>query len=144
MMAPSLGADRRGRAAAIALGKAMQLTNILRDVAEDLVRGRCYLPSEELAAYGLHASQLSQLRISDPRWQAFMRAQIQRARALYAEAILGIPFIHTVFGRVCVRIMGAIYSDILRAIEARDYDVFTARVFVSPWRKAWLMLWSAW
>jgi phytoene synthase len=135
LMARILGASASADGAAVALGKAMQLTNILRDVREDAARGRCYLPSDELAAYGVGA-----LECIDDAWRAFMRMQVARARAFYTEAEAGIALIPSRLGRWCVRMMAAIYADILRVIEARDYDVFNERARVSGLRKLWLML----
>jgi phytoene synthase len=135
MMAPVLGcSDERALEQAADLGRAMQLTNILRDVREDLERDRVYLASEELAAFGLTEEDLRR-GVVDDRWRAFMRCQIERARAYYARAATGVPYL-TGFGcQRVVRLMGAIYGDILRVIEARDYDVFRTRAYVPGTRK---------
>jgi phytoene synthase len=114
---------------AVALGRAMQLTNILRDVAEDLARGRIYLPRDELDRFGVSESQLAEGRV-DANFRALMRFQIERARRAYAEAELGIPDLIGASSRLTVRVMSALYGGILAAIEALDYDVFRARAFV--------------
>jgi phytoene synthase len=145
MMAPVLGCrDASALGAAEDLGVAMQLTNILRDVAEDLGRGRIYLPEEELAAFGLSHADLAPgglaARGVDARWRAFMRFQVERARAFYARGAAGIGALGGFGCQRMVRLMGATYGDILRVIEARDYDVFSGRAFVPTRRKVQLGL----
>ncbi|MGZ6135783.1 MAG: phytoene/squalene synthase family protein [Myxococcaceae bacterium] len=130
MMASVLGtSDPRAAGPAADLGRAMQLTNILRDVREDLARGRVYLPEDELAAFGLSRDDLAR-GVVDDRWRAFMRCQIARARAYYARAAAGVPWL-TGFGtQRMVKLMGAIYAGILGDIEARGHDVFAGRAHV--------------
>ncbi len=118
---------------AIKLGVALQLTNILRDVAEDWQMGRVYLPFEELAAYGLSEGDLAAGRV-DERWRRFMRFQITRNRRLYAEAWPGIAMLNR-DGRVAVAAAGELYRAILDDIEAHDYDVFQRRAHVGSWGK---------
>lgn len=135
MLTPVLGCeDARAVEPAADLGRAMQLTNILRDVREDLERGRVYLPSEELRAFGLAEDGLRAGRV-DARWRDFMRFQIQRARAYYARAAAGVRHLTGFGSQRMVRLMGAIYGDILRDIEARDYDVFRGRAHTTTGRK---------
>lgn len=139
LMLPVLGATRAAaRDRAAELGVAMQLTNILRDVDEDLARGRIYLAAEELAQFGLTHGDV-RARIRDERWLAFVRAQIARARRLYAQALQGVPLIETWSGRLCTRAMALIYGDILRALELRGGDPFAGRARVGPARKLWLL-----
>jgi phytoene synthase len=135
MMAPMLGCSDEGALGPAAdLGRGMQLTNILRDVKEDLERDRVYLPLDELAAFGLTVDDLRR-GVVDDRWRGFMRCQIARARAYYARAARGIPAL-TGFGcQRMVRLMGSIYGDILRVIERNDYDVFSGRLSVPTSRK---------
>lgn len=131
MMAPILGCrDSRALTHAVALGKAMQLTNILRDIKEDFLRGRVYLPQDELRRFGVSESQLAQGRMDDGLI-AFMRFQIVRARALYADGAQGFSALAHWGGRSCARVMSAVYGGILRVIERARYDVFTTRVRVS-------------
>ncbi len=118
---------------AIKLGVALQVTNILRDVAEDWQMGRVYLPLEELAAYGLNESDLAAGRVDD-RWRRFMRFQIARNRRLYAEAMPGIAMLNR-DGRLAVAAAGEFYRAILDDIEAHDYDVFHRRAHVNGWGK---------
>ncbi|WP_334142169.1 phytoene/squalene synthase family protein [Rhabdothermincola sp.] len=114
-----------------ALGEAFQLTNFLRDVGEDLDRGRVYLPQEDLQAFGADPAR----RRVDPAWVALMRFEIERARALYAEAERGIPFLPPSSAR-CITTASALYGGILRAIERNGYDVFSTRARVPAVRKA--------
>jgi phytoene synthase len=118
---------------AIKLGVALQLTNILRDVAEDWRAGRVYLPADELAAFDLSEADLAAGRVDD-RWRAFMRFQIERNRRLYAEAWPGIALLNR-DGRFAVAAAAALYRAILDDIEAHDYDTFSRRAHVSGPRK---------
>lgn len=107
------------------LGLAFQLTNFLRDVGEDLDRGRVYLPQADLRRFGADPSR----RVVDEAWRAVMRFEIERARELYREAELGIGLLPPASAR-CVATAHRLYSAILERIEARDYDVFTGRARV--------------
>ncbi|HEX9077275.1 MAG TPA: squalene/phytoene synthase family protein, partial [Anaerolineae bacterium] len=118
---------------AIKLGVALQITNILRDVAEDWQMGRVYLPQTELAEYGLDEADIAAGRV-DERWRSFMRFQIARNRRLYAEAWPGIAMLNR-DGRFAVAAAGGLYRAILDDIEAHDYDVFHRRAHVSSWGK---------
>jgi phytoene synthase len=135
MLTPVLGcSDPLAASHAADLGRAMQLTNILRDVREDFERGRVYLPADELRAFGLSEDDLRRGQV-DNRWRDFMRFQISRARALYARAGSGVDYLQGFGSQRMVRLMGGIYGDILRVIEARDYDVFSGRAWVPGRRK---------
>lgn len=128
--------DFDGEAAAayaVKLGVALQLTNILRDVGVDWQAGRLYLPLEELAQFGLTEADVAAGRVDD-RWRAFMRFQIARARALYAEAAPGIALL-AAEGRLAIAAAASLYRAILEDIEAHDYDVFSRRAHVSAWGK---------
>ena len=130
LLCPVLGtSDPRAAAAAVDLGRAMQLTNILRDVKEDLARDRVYLPEDELAAFGLSREDLAR-GVVDDRWRAFLRSQIARARAHYERAAAGVQWLTGFGARRMVKLMGALYGGILADIEARGYDVFSARAHV--------------
>jgi phytoene synthase len=118
---------------AIKLGVALQLTNILRDVAEDWRAGRVYLPAVELADFELDESDLAAGRV-DARWRDFMAFQVERNRHLYAEALPGLAFLSP-DGRFAVAAAGELYRAILDDIEAHDYDVFSRRAHQGPWGK---------
>lgn len=114
-----------------ALGLAFQLTNFLRDVDEDLDRGRVYLPQDELAAHGADPH----LRRVTPQWRAFMAEQIARNRELYRQATGGLAVLPDASQR-CVATALVLYSEILDRVEGADYDVFAGRIRVPTWRKA--------
>lgn len=114
-----------------ALGLAFQLTNFLRDVAEDLDRGRVYLPQEDLERFG--ADPTSRTVTED--WRRLMRFEIERNRELYAEADRGLAHLTGAAER-CVRTARVLYSGILDKIEESDYDVFSQRARIPTWRKA--------
>jgi phytoene synthase len=118
---------------AIKLGVALQLTNILRDVHEDWVNGRLYLPREELHAFGLSEADID-AGIIDDRWRAFMRFQINRARRLYAESLPGVAMLGKT-GRFAIAASAELYQAILDDIEANDYDVFSRRAHTTGFQK---------
>jgi phytoene synthase len=128
--------------AAEALGQAMQLTNILRDVAEDWRASRLYLPLECLTRFGLGEADVA-LGCVDDRWRELLRHEIGRARAYYARAALGLPLLPDDGSRLTVAAMARLYGGILREIERCDYDVFAARRSVPTPRKLKL-LFAAW
>jgi len=113
------------------LGIAFQLTNFLRDVSEDLDRGRVYLPQEDVRRFGASPPE----RRVSASWRELMRYEIARTREYYASADLGIPYLPPASAR-CIRAARRLYSAILDQIEASDYDVFTRRARVPSWRKA--------
>ncbi|MGW1737929.1 phytoene/squalene synthase family protein [Nocardia sp. NPDC001965] len=122
---------------AAALGKAFQLTNFLRDVAEDLDRGRVYLPADELAAAGVDRDRLQWCRDSrrtDLRVRSALAAQHAVARNWYARARPGIELLHPV-SRPCVATASALYGEILDRIEECDFAVFAQRTGVGRIRR---------
>jgi phytoene synthase len=121
------------------LGTAMQLTNILRDIAEDWRRDRLYLPADELEKFGLTEDDIARQRTGDS-FRAMMRFQIARARAYYSQAESGIAALPADGSRFCARLMSTVYGAILDEIERVDYDVYRGRVRVSFYRKLWLAL----
>jgi 15-cis-phytoene synthase len=140
LIAPIFGArDRVARTPACALGHAMQLTNILRDVAEDFQRHRVYLAAGDLKASGGTVTDIADQRMSEGLVRVYV-SYAARARTLYREALAGVHYIDGFFSRVCVRMMAAIYGDILRVIEARGPTFFGGRAVVSKWRKIRLAL----
>jgi phytoene synthase len=119
---------------AIALGTAFQLTNFVRDVGEDLRRGRVYLPQESLDQFGVDRARLARGVVDEPI-RNLLAWEIERARGLYREADPGIELVHPT-SRDCLRTARTLYSSILDEIERRDYDVFSDRVFVGARRRA--------
>lgn len=139
LMTPVLGfSDAACLPYADLLGRAMQLTNILRDVREDLERGRVYLPADELERFGVVISAAPHQRTPEA-WAAFMRFQVQRARQAYARAELGIAHLTGFGSQRLVRLMARLYAGILDDLEARGFDVFSARAHVPLPRKLWLL-----
>ena len=116
-----------------ALGLAFQLTNFLRDVAEDLDRGRVYLPQQDLQRFDADPAR----RRADPEWRALMRFEVDRCRALYRSAEEGIGLLPPAGAR-CVGTALVLYSGILRRIEEAEYDVFSHRARVPTATKALL------
>jgi phytoene synthase len=104
----------------------MQLTNILRDVAEDAAAGRIYLPAKEREAYGVRREDLLAGRPSG-RWKEFMRFQVERAREQYRAAEPGISQLAAGGPRLATWLMRELYAGILDPIEASGYDVFARR-----------------
>ncbi|HEY0636766.1 MAG TPA: phytoene/squalene synthase family protein [Pseudonocardiaceae bacterium] len=115
------------------LGEAFQLTNFIRDVGEDLRRGRVYLPAEDLAAAGVTREDLARGVIT-PAVRSLLRFEIARARELYAEAEPGIAMLHPT-SRPCVATAWRLYRAILDAVERADHQVLTGRVTVSVPRR---------
>ena len=132
MMLPIL--EPRDEAAfghALDLGNAFQLTNFLRDVNEDLDRGRVYIPQEDVHRFGVDLSK----RSCTPEFIALMKFEIERCRMLYESADNGIAMLPPRSAR-CIRAARVLYSRILERIEAQQYDVFAKRASVPTVRKA--------
>jgi phytoene synthase len=119
--------------AALALGIANQLTNILRDVGEDARRGRVYLPQDELAQAGLSDEDIMCGKVTE-KWRNFMKGQIKRARMFFDEAEKGVSELSSA-SRWPVWASLLLYRQILDSIEANDYDNFTKRAYVGKVNK---------
>lgn len=118
---------------AIKLGVALQLTNILRDVGEDIRNGRVYLPEDDLSQFGLTRADLAAHNLDD-RWVRFMQYQISRARELYKESHPGLKLLSR-DGRFAIAAASGLYEGILGVIERNGYDVFTRRASLSGAQK---------
>ncbi len=118
------------------LGLAFQLTNIIRDVGEDALRGRIYLPIDELQRFDVKAQELLQREYS-PRFTELMRFQAQRAHALYDEALGLLPAVDRRAQKPGL-MMASIYRTLLREIERDNFQVLHQRVSLTPLRKLWL------
>lgn len=121
--------DARAASSAAELGVAMQLTNILRDVREDVGMGRVYLPEDELRAAGWDAERLLRGAV-DPAFCALMERQVTRARSYYARGSAGLGYISP-DARFAILVAARVYGGILTEIERRRYDVFGGRAHVS-------------
>ncbi len=126
---------------ALMLGQAMQLTNILRDVGEDLGRGRVYLPQSLLTEYGVSRADLER-GVVTPEYRALMAHLCALARTWYAQGRAGIPCLHG-SARLAVATAARAYEGILDDLERAGYDNFRRRAYVSGTRKL-LMLPCAW
>jgi phytoene synthase len=125
--------DKKALDYAVDLGIAMQLTNILRDVGEDLNRDRIYLPSDELENFGISQPKLM-TKEKTPEFCSFMKFQIKRARRYYDEADKGIPMLNA-DSRLPVLLARENYSRILDKIEENDYNVFNQRAYLNSAEK---------
>lgn len=112
-----------------ALGLAMQLTNILRDIGEDLRLDRIYLPQEDLRRFGVSEDELRRGEITDG-FVALMRFEIDRAREFYVQAERGIPLLNAE-ARFAVLLAARLYARILERIEANGFDVFNCRAHLT-------------
>lgn len=118
------------------LGQALQLTNIIRDVGEDALRGRIYLPVNELQQFDVKAHEILKRQYSD-RFTALMRFQAERAHRLYDEALAMLPAADRRAQKPGL-MMASIYRTLLREIEHDNFQVLHQRIKLTPLRKLWL------
>ncbi|NBX05672.1 MAG: squalene synthase HpnD [Betaproteobacteria bacterium] len=118
------------------LGQALQLTNIIRDVGEDAMRGRIYIPINELQQFDVKAHEVLKRQYSD-RFTALMQFQAQRAHALYDQALGLLPEADRRSQKPGL-MMASIYRTLLREIESTQFQVLHQRVRLTPLRKLWL------
>jgi phytoene synthase len=116
-----------------ALGEAFQLSNFIRDVGEDLKRGRVYLPQEDLDTFGVTREGLER-GVVTPMIRELLAFEIERTRALYQFAEPGIDMLHAT-SRDCLRTAFVLYQEILDAVERAQYQVLTQRVGVPLQRR---------
>jgi phytoene synthase len=126
--------DSRAEQHAADLGTAMQLTNIVRDLAEDLRNGRVYIPQDELAAAGCTEEMLRGGNVSGPV-RSLLMAQVQRAREYFTRGEGLFQYLDR-RSRACPETIAVVYRKLLDRIEAADYDVFSRRVSLSRRQKA--------
>jgi phytoene synthase len=115
---------------------AFQLTNIIRDVGEDALRGRIYLPIDELQQFDVKAHEILQ-RVDSPRFQSLMNFQCDRALTLYDEALAQLPAADRRTQKPGL-MMASIYRTLLHEIRAARFPVLRERVSLTPLRKLWL------
>ncbi len=118
------------------LGQAFQLTNIIRDVGEDALRGRIYLPIADLQSFDVKAHEILN-RVDSSRFQALMTHQAQMAKALYSEAFDLLPSEDRRSQKPGL-MMASIYRTLLNEIERANFPVLSQRVSLTPIRKLWL------
>lgn len=128
--------DATTTAYAHTLGLAFQMTNIIRDVGEDAMRGRIYLPIDELQRFEVKAQDLMQRQYS-ARFSALMKFQAGRAHALYDQALALLPAVDQRNQKPGL-MMASIYRTLLREIEASNFQVLHQRIALTPLRKLWL------
>ena len=134
--------DDRAKQHAVDLGIAMQLTNIARDVGEDLELDRIYLPQEEISRFGYSEEELRAGMMNDS-FRELMKFQAQRARHYFQSGFLLQPFLAP-RSRACPAVLGRLYNVILDRIEGANYDVLHQRISLSKGEKlrvtaqAWL------
>jgi phytoene synthase len=119
-----------------ALGQALQITNIIRDVGEDARRGRIYLPMSDLKQFEVPAQEILNGRYSD-RFSALMRFQAERAHGLYDKALALLPAADRRAQKPGL-MMASIYRALLREIELENFAVLHQRISLTPLRKLWL------
>ena len=125
--------DDSAREHAIDLGLAMQLTNIARDIQEDLGLGRIYLPQDEIARFG-YSEEALEAGIVNESFIDLMRFQAQRARGYFDSGFKLLPYLLP-RSRACPAVMGQLYSKVLQRIEEAEFDVFQHRISLSKTEK---------
>ena len=134
-MLPILGySDPRAIEAATALGTAFQLANFIRDIGEDIDRGRIYMPLDDLARFGVSEEMLLKREMTPEIIEA-VKYQIARVRELQEKAEAGIQYLDPI-SRPCIRAASELYCGIVDEIEANGYDIFNKRATTSTWRRA--------
>ncbi|MFQ5860782.1 MAG: presqualene diphosphate synthase HpnD [Dehalococcoidia bacterium] len=128
--------DPEAKEHAVDLGLAMQLTNILRDVREDLERDRIYLPQEEMEQFGYSEEELRQ-GVVNQAFLELMHFQAQRARRYFDSGLRCLPFLSW-RARACPAVLGGIYQRILDRLEASQFNVFDGRLSLSSREKLFL------
>lgn len=121
------------KSAAEKLGVAFQLANFIRDVGEDLDRGRVYLPVSELQFHGVTRTMLED-KVLTPQIRSALKEQIRRVRKLQAESDSGIKLLSP-GSRECILAASELYCGIVDEVEKIDYEVFTQRAKTSNWRR---------
>ncbi len=129
--------DRHTLSYAHNLGIAFQLTNILRDVAEDAERNRIYLPADEMDKFGVSEADILERR-ETPAMKRLFAFQAERADSFYEKAMSELPEVDR-YSQLSGLLMSAVYRPTLKAIMARDYPVMQGRVRLPTWRKLWLV-----
>jgi len=133
-MVPILGASSPdANIAAEKLGTAFQLANFIRDVDEDLDRGRIYLPIDELASHGV-THEMLEARVLTPQIKSALKEQIARVRRLQKEAAPGIKLLARQ-SQACIEAASELYCGIVDEVEKIEYQIFDKRAKTSTWRR---------
>ena len=137
-MVPVLGREKGSsidevNSAAEKLGVAFQLANFIRDVGEDLDRGRVYLPIAELQSHGVTREMLED-KVLTPQIKSALKEQIERVRRLQRESASGIKML-SIQSRACIQAASELYCGIVDEVEKIDYQIFSKRAKTSNWRR---------
>ena len=137
-MVPVLGREKgssidKVNSAAEKLGVAFQLANFIRDVGEDLDRGRVYLPIAELQSHGVTREMLED-KVLTPQIKSALKEQIERVRRLQRESASGIKML-SIQSRACIQAASELYCGIVDEVEKIDYQIFSKRAKTSNWRR---------
>ena len=137
-MVPVLGREKGSsidevNSAAEKLGIAFQLANFIRDVGEDLDRGRVYLPIAELQSHGVTREMLED-KVLTPQIKSALKEQIERVRRLQRESSIGIKML-SAQSRACIQAASELYCGIVDEVEKIDYQIFNKRAKTSNWRR---------
>jgi len=124
---------------AVALGIAMQLTNIIRDIKEDYLRGRIYLPLDEMEKFGVCETDISR-GIMNENLKGLLEFNARRAKEYYTECEKGIKMIRDARCRFVVRAMKEMYETLLDEMGKKHYNVFSKRARVNGFQKAGILL----
>ena len=130
--------DARAEECAINLGKAMQLTNICRDVRDDFQLGRIYLPADEMRRFGYSEELLESLQVTH-EFTELMKYQIARARSYFVDGMRILDYLER-DARVCTSLLGNLYMALLDRIERNGYDVLTTRISLTLPEKLFLLV----
>ena len=129
--------DPKAREYAVDLGLAMQMTNILRDVQEDIGQDRIYLPQDEMKMHGYSEDELMN-EVRNDAQKRFMAFQVDRARKMFHSGGRLLPYL-SIRSRGCPAVLAQVYMRILSRIEANDYNVFDGRISLSSREKLFVM-----
>lgn len=121
---------------ALTLGRALQYTNIIRDVGDDARKGRIYLPAEAMQEAGVDAASILRFE-NTPALSLLLTDMARRAHALYDQAMTALPETERRAQRPGL-MMAAVYRDLLRLLESESFQIMHQRISVAPARKLWL------
>jgi len=124
---------------AVDLGIAMQLTNILRDIKEDCLRKRIYLPLNELNNFGVYEKDILNSKMNN-NLESLLRFQLERAKKYYETSLKGVNLIDNKRAEFVVKLMANMYCAILDDIEKHNFDIFTRRAHTSILDKLTVLL----
>ncbi len=125
---------------AINLSIAMQLTNIIRDIKEDFLRGRIYIPIDEIERFGIKEENFGKDAGKTDSFRRLLSFQIKRSREYYRLSAPGIKYIPGINTRLVIAAMSKMYSAILTRVEQNNYDVFSKRAVIGYYKKILIIM----